>query len=55
MLTRRPEPERPPRQKLDHLVAIAVTKETPKEQIPFIKGWNAMRQRLLELGEMESE
>lgn len=40
-------------EKLEHLGAFEINEKTPKGQALFIEGWNAMRERLLQLGEMK--
>lgn len=41
--------------KIEHYPAYAIDEKTPKGQVLGAKRFNAMRQRLLDLGEMESK
>ena len=43
------------REKLKHRKVLEITNRTTSGQLPIINGWNEMRERLLELGEMEKE
>lgn len=43
------------RSQLVYREAFEITDRTAKGQIPVIEGWNEMRARLLELGEMKSK
>ena len=45
----------PKREKLKHRKVLEITTKTTSGQLPIINGWNEMRERLLELGEMEKE
>ena len=57
MVSRRPgENDTPPtREKLIFRPMIEIDAKTSKAQVNFITGWNEMRNRLLELGEMEEK
>lgn len=48
----KPLPVKPP--KLPYTPAFEITKETPKGQVAGAKVFNAMRQRLIDVGEMEN-
>lgn len=41
------------RSQLTYREPFEITDKTPKGQIPVIEGWNEMRTRLIELGEMK--
>lgn len=43
------------RVQLSYQEALEVNDKTPKSQLPFIQGWNEMRARLIELGEMKQK
>lgn len=43
------------RKQLPYVEAFKFDDKTPKGQLATINGWNAMRQRLLEIGEMENK
>lgn len=43
------------RKKLTYRPAFKVTKDTPETQVAGANSFNEMRERLLELGEMESK
>lgn len=42
-------------EQLPYLEAFEVTDKTPKAQLVTINGWNSMRARLIELGEMKAK
>lgn len=51
-------PERPKetkRQKIEHYPAYAIDEKTSKTQVLGAQRFNTMRQRLLDIGEMESK
>jgi hypothetical protein len=44
-----------PKDKMPHVPASKITKEMTDGQKEFVRGWNAMRQKLLDAGLMESK
>ena len=43
------------REKLKHQPVLEISDKSSKIQPSLIRGWNEMRERLLEMGEMEKE
>lgn len=41
------------KEKMPHIAPLPITNKTTKGQLPVINNYNRMRQRLIDLGEME--